>query len=65
MEPTRLYFQNTNNDFARILWFHNNKINEMLFGICGLTQKQPTLTLEFPEHILADNELDAIRYNFI
>jgi hypothetical protein len=64
MEPTRLYFQNTNNDFARILWFHNNKINEMLFGIYGLTQKQPTLTLEFPEHILADNELDAIRYNY-
>ena len=64
MKPTRLYLQKSNNDFSRILWFHNNKVNEMLLGIYGLTKKQPTLTLEFPEHILANTELDAIRYNY-
>jgi hypothetical protein len=64
MEPTRLYLQKSNNDFSPLLWFHNNKANEMLFGIYGLIQKQPILTLEFPEYILADNELDAVRYNY-
>ena len=64
MKPTRLYLQRSNNNFSPLLWFHNNKVNEMLFGIYGLTQKQPILTLEFPEYILADNELDAVRYNY-
>ena len=64
MKPTRLYLQKNNNGLTPLLWFHNNKINEMLFGIYGLKQKQPTLTLEFPEYVLEDSELDAVRYNY-
>lgn len=64
MKPTRLYLQKNNTNLTPLLWFHNNKANEMLFGIYGLKQKQPTLTLEFPEFILEDSELDAIRYNY-
>lgn len=64
MERTLLYLQKNNNDFSRLLWFHNYKANEMVLGICGFTKEQPTLTLEFPEYILADHELDAIRYNY-
>ena len=64
MEPTRLYLQTNNDVFRRLVWFHNNKPNEMLLGIYGLYQKQPTLTLEFPEYTLADDELDAVRFNY-
>jgi hypothetical protein len=64
MKPTRLYLQKNSNNFLPLLWFHNNKVNEMLFGIYGLTKKQPILTLEFPEYILDDKELDAVRYNW-
>jgi len=64
MKPTKIYLQKNNDDLSPLLWFHNNKANEMLFGIYGLTQKQPILTLEFPEYILADNELDAVRYKW-
>lgn len=64
MEPTRLYLQTNSDVFSRLLWFHNNKPNEMLLGIYGLYQKQPTLTLEFPEYTLADDELDEVRFNY-
>lgn len=64
MEPTRLYLEKSKNDFSRLLWFQNNKMNEMLLGIYGLSQKQPTLTLEFPEYVLEDHELNAVRYNY-
>lgn len=64
MEPTRLYLEKSKNDFSPLLWFQNNKMNEMLLGIYGLSQKQPTLTLEFPEYILEDRELNAVRYNY-
>lgn len=64
MKPARLYLQKNNDSLSPLLWFHNNKANEMLFGIYGLTKKQPILTLEFPEYILEDSELDAVRYNY-
>ena len=64
MNPTRLYLQKENEVLSPLLWFHNFKINEMMFGIYGLNQKQPKLTLEFPEHVLPDNELDSINYKY-
>ncbi|MBU4287914.1 MAG: hypothetical protein KKI12_07075 [Proteobacteria bacterium] len=64
MNPTRLYLQKEKEGFSPLLWFHNFKFNEMMFGIYGLNQKQSKLTLEFPEYVLSDNELEAVNYKY-
>jgi hypothetical protein len=41
-EPLRVYIRR-NSEYARLMWFHNNKPNEMVIGFYGLYQKQPIL----------------------
>ena len=47
-EPVRFHIRR-NSDYARLMWFHNNKPNEMLIGFYGLHQKQPVLQGILPE----------------
>lgn len=62
--PTRLYLRTDQLQYRRLAWFQNNKPNEMLVGIYGLSKKQPTLKYMWPERELESDDLGAMRYQY-
>jgi hypothetical protein len=62
-EPVRFYIRH-NSDYARLMWFHNNKPNEMLIGFYGLYQKQPVLQGIFPERQVTSSELKDLPFKY-
>jgi hypothetical protein len=61
-KPVRLYIRH-NSDYARLMWFHNNKPNEMLIGFYGLYQKQANLRGIFPRDKLR-RDLKALLFEY-
>lgn len=64
MPINRVYLQSGEGRFARLLWFKNNKDNEMLMGFSGLSQKQPILSWTFPEFETDDEKVGSLTYNW-
>jgi hypothetical protein len=62
-EPVRLYIRR-NSDYAHLMWFHNNKPNEMLIGFHGLYQKQPFLQGIFPERQVTSSDLKDLPFKY-
>ena len=63
VEPTRVYFRR-DSDFSRVMWFHNNKENEMLIGFYGLSQKKPILKSIFPDRQVTLVDLKALSFSY-
>lgn len=64
IKSTRLYLRTNSAEYRRLAWFHNNKPNEMLFGIYGLTEKQAVIRGIWPERELTSGDLDAVKYEW-
>jgi hypothetical protein len=62
-EPVRLYIRR-NSDYGRLMWFHNNKPNEVLIGFYGLYEKQPVLQGIFPERQVMSNYLKDLLFEY-
>lgn len=62
--PTHLYFQNTGTSFPRLMWFRENKENEMLLGFSGLEIKESTLLFQFEDKEVSKSELSAIKFEY-
>lgn len=62
-EPLRVYIRR-NSEYARLMWFHNNKPNEMLIGFYGLYQKQPILQGMFPERRVTSSDLKDLPFKY-
>ena len=47
--PSRLYIRSPDGQYAKLLWVHNFRPNEMLLGFYSLNGGPATITYEFPE----------------
>lgn len=61
----RLYLRTPPTDFSRLMWFHNNAVNEMLMGFYGLSDKQARLDSMFPERIVSEEDLRSLNFSYI
>lgn len=64
--PSRItvYLQSEESRFARFLWFHNPKPNDLLLGISGLTTPTSLLDSEYPTREVTEAELSALHYEY-
>jgi hypothetical protein len=63
-EPTRVYVRTADKQFARLLWAHNNRPNEMLLGAYGLDGHPAIITYEFPERVHTKGEPREIKFRY-
>src|SRR5262245_8052847 len=63
-KPTRAYLKTDEGKFRPLLWVLNNKPNEMLLGLFGLSSKTSTLRSAWPEQIVGKADLPSVRYRF-
>jgi hypothetical protein len=62
-EPTRCYIKDSS-VFRRLMWFQNNKPNEMLMGFYSLEKATPTLVLVYPERIATEAEMSSLDFHY-
>lgn len=63
-KPTRAYLKMQEGEFRPLLWAQNNKPNEMLLGIYGLSAATSILRSAWPEQVVGKSDLPTIRYDY-
>lgn len=63
-KPTRAYLRTKDDEFRPLFWVHNNKPNEMLLGLYGLSKTTPVLRCMWPERTLQTSELANVHYDY-
>jgi hypothetical protein len=61
---TRVYLRTADGLHRSLFWVRNNKPNEMLIGLYGLSRKTPLLRHQWPEQEVEDEGLGSLRYYF-
>jgi hypothetical protein len=62
--PTRGYLRTGESEFRAVLWAQNNRPDEMLFGLYGLTARTPILSRMWPERTVDAADMLNLRYNY-
>ncbi len=52
-----IYIKTSENQYAKIAWFHEFKPFELMIGFYGLNGKDPILAYEYPDRIVTMQEM--------
>ena len=62
-KSTRLYLRTNRTVYRRLAWLQNNRTNELILGLYGLTGDQPILRYMWPEREIAVADFDSLSYD--
>ena len=62
--PMRFYLRTGDAEFRPVFWIHNNKPNEMLFGLYGLSQKNAELKYMWEDRLLEPSDHVRVTYPY-
>jgi len=64
IEATRLYLKQSANDYSKLLWFKEHKLNEMMLGFGGLITDNAQFCFEYPDRNVSLEEMQQLRTEY-